>query len=105
MPTPFHRVLDAGDQLVEAVLAGDLSRAAAELRTRAELIEALRDSPAPPSPDLVERFRQQDIQLGSVLRGGLRSLADEMASTSRTVAAAGVYARQTAAPSLDTARR
>ncbi|WP_412061196.1 hypothetical protein [Rubrivirga sp. IMCC45206] len=105
MPTPFHDVLDAGDRLVAALTAGDLSRAAAELHARAALIDALGDAPGPPPAGLGERFREQDERLRTVLRGGLRSLADDLAATGRTAAAAGAYARPAPPARLDTGRQ
>ncbi|WP_412069081.1 hypothetical protein [Rubrivirga sp. IMCC43871] len=105
MPTPYHHVLDAGDRLIASVADGDFDRAAAALDARGALIDALGPAPGPPPADLVERFRQQDARLSDVLRGGLRSLADDLAATGRTATAAGAYARPAPPAHLDTGRR
>ena len=104
MPTRYHAILDAGDQLADAIAAGDLGRAEAVLRERAALIAAAAGGPLP-SDDVLARFRDQDRVLRRALHGSLRELADSVSDTGRAATAVRAYTSTTTpAARLDTGR-
>ena len=103
----YVAVLDAGDQLVAALEASDLAAASEAIARRREVMDRLADAAlAPPSPDLVERFRQQDAVINTRLQSQLMSLSEAVAMTTHAASAHGRYYGPVApAAVLDTAPR
>ena len=110
MSTPdslYVAVLDAGDQLVEALEASDLAAASEAIARRREIMNRLADAALPPPPpELVERFRQQDAIINTRLQSQLMSLSEAVAMTTHAASAHNRYHRSAASPPvLDTAPR
>lgn len=105
-PTPYGAILDAGDRLEAALLAGDLGRAEDLLAERARLIERVSGAAAPPSREDAERYRSHEKRVRTLLADGLAAIRQALDETGRVSAAHGRYAgRGSPSPQLDTAPR
>ena len=103
----YVAVLDAGDQLVEALEASDLAAASEAIACRREIMDRLADAALPPPPpELVERFRRQDTIINTRLQSQLMSLSEAVAMTTHAASAhSRYYGASAPAPVLDTAPR
>ena len=103
----YVAVLDAGDRLVEALEASDLAAASEAITRRREIMNRLADAALPPPPpELVDRFRQQDVIINTRLQSQLMSLSEAVAMTTHAASVHSRYYGASAPTSvLDTAPR